>query len=136
MASTSSRNTDPDLSTMSNILSTFSQDVTPDELFATGSATLQIWQNLLAIGGGGLSLPKCNTSVLIPKFTTHNFSECLVEWKTMEEFPGHCFVQPYNQYLSPMQILRIEPSNADKMLGLKMVPNGLFSRNSADRKSN
>ena len=85
-----------------------------------------IWQHLLAIGGGGLALPKCNTSVFIPKFTTHNFGECLVTWKTMDEFPGHCYVQPFNEFLPLTKIKRIEPIDADKLLGLKMAMNGLF----------
>ena len=40
-----------------NLLHAFPHDVTPAEVFGTGGNTLQIWQHLLAIGGGGLALP-------------------------------------------------------------------------------
>jgi len=44
----------------------------------------------------------------------------------MDEFPGHCYVQPFNEFLPLTKIKRIEPSDADKLLGLKMAINGLF----------
>ena len=52
----------------------------------------------------------------------------------IEEFPGYCYVQPFNEFLPMVKIKRIEPGDADKILGLKMAINGLFIQEYKRRK--
>ena len=85
--------------------------------------TQQIWQNLLNVTGGDLSLPKCSFGTLQYTFQYHKDGD--MAWlKRNNENPGKLLLQPYNQKRPMIPLKRLDINTGAQYLGVRINLDG------------
>ena len=83
--------------------------------------TLQAWQNLLHVSGGGdLSLPKCSYGTLQFTFAYHKNGDTATI-KENTENPGQISLQPLHQLLPRVPLKRLTITAGDRYLGIRIT---------------
>ncbi len=94
---------------------------TPALVFEQLSENLNTWNKLLQITGGDLCLDKCEVSVMSWKFTEWGIPKL----QSQREFPGTVEIAScLDKYNTKFQLLRKEPWEAERVLGVRLPMSG------------
>ena len=85
--------------------------------------TLQLWQNLLHVSGGDLSLAKCSFGTLQFRFEYHRAGDRAVI-KENEENQGGISLQPFLQRLPRVPLKRLAVKKGERYLGIRITIDG------------
>ena len=104
-----------------SIVKHFSRRTTVQEILEEMRKCLEEWQKLLQITGGDLSLGKCKISIMKWRYRGPRGNPEMV---SKEEYPGTVVAESVLNQGSTEQLERLNPWEAEKILGVHLPPNG------------